>query len=168
MGQLYIYTCVMCAQLLPLSRLFAILWTVACQSPLFTGFSMARTLEWVAMSSSRGSPRPRDWSHVSCLAGWFFTVEPLRKPIYIYICLLFFGFFPIEVITEYWVEFPELSCRSLLVTSSVYSSGHVSIPVSIYAPRTPRNHKFSTSVALYLLCRWLHLSLIPHKNDVIW
>ena len=168
MGQLCIYTCVMCAQSLPLSRLFAILWTVACQSPLFTGFSMARTLEWVAMSSSRGSPRPRDWSHVSCLAGWFFTVEPLRKPIYIYICLLFFGFFPIEVITEYWVEFPELSCRSLLVTSSVYSSGHVSIPVSIYAPLSPRNHKFSTSVTLYLLCRWLHLSLIPHKNDVIW
>ena len=30
--------------------------------------SQARILEWVAISSSRGSPWPRDWTHVSCIS----------------------------------------------------------------------------------------------------
>ena len=34
------------------------LWAVACQAPLFPGISQARTLEWVAVSFSRGSSRP--------------------------------------------------------------------------------------------------------------
>ena len=33
------------------------------------GILQARTLEWVAMPSSRGSSPPRDWTHVSCPAG---------------------------------------------------------------------------------------------------
>ena len=32
--------------------------------------SQARTLEWVAISFSRGSSRLRDWTHVSCIGGW--------------------------------------------------------------------------------------------------
>ena len=31
------------------------------------GISQARTLEWVAMSSSRGSSQPRDQTHISCI-----------------------------------------------------------------------------------------------------
>ena len=34
----------------------------------------ARILEWVAISSSRGSSQPKDQTHVSCIAGGFFTV----------------------------------------------------------------------------------------------
>ena len=30
------------------------------------GISQAKILEWVAISSSRGSSQPRDWTHVSC------------------------------------------------------------------------------------------------------
>ena len=30
-------------------------------------------LEWVAIPFSRGFPRPRDWTRVSCIAGRFFT-----------------------------------------------------------------------------------------------
>ena len=45
--------------------------------PSIHGIFQARGLEWVAISYSRGSSRPRDWSHVSCmssaLAGGFFT-----------------------------------------------------------------------------------------------
>ena len=40
------------------------------------GILQARTLEWVAIPFSRGSPQPRDWIHVlpvSCIAGGFFT-----------------------------------------------------------------------------------------------
>ena len=32
------------------------------------GIFQARMLEWVAISSSRGSYRPRDWIHVSCVS----------------------------------------------------------------------------------------------------
>ena len=34
----------------------------------------ARIMEWVAMSSSRGSSQPRDGTWVSCIAGRFFTI----------------------------------------------------------------------------------------------
>ena len=40
------------------------------------GIFQARILEWVAISFSRGSSRPRDWTQVSCLAGGFFTTKP--------------------------------------------------------------------------------------------
>ena len=49
------------------------------QDPLSMGILQARILEWVAISSSRGSSWPRDWTHVSrgsCIAGRFLTVEP--------------------------------------------------------------------------------------------
>ena len=39
----------------------------------------ARIVEWIAISSSRGSSWPRDWTPVSCIAGRFFTTEPLGK-----------------------------------------------------------------------------------------
>ena len=41
------------------------LWTVACH-----GILQARTLQWVAMPSSRGSSRPRDRTQVSRLLHW--------------------------------------------------------------------------------------------------
>ena len=41
----------------------------------------ARILEWVAISSSRRSSQPRDWTHVFCTAGRFFTTELPRKPV---------------------------------------------------------------------------------------
>ena len=37
------------------------------------GIFQARILEWVAISFSRGSSRPRDPTWVSCTAGRFFT-----------------------------------------------------------------------------------------------
>ena len=37
------------------------------------GILQARILEWVAISFSRGSSQPRDWTHVSSITGRFFT-----------------------------------------------------------------------------------------------
>ena len=37
------------------------------------GISQARILQWVAISSSRGSSQNRDQTRVSCTAGGFFT-----------------------------------------------------------------------------------------------
>ena len=56
-------------------------WTVAPPGSSVHGIFQARTLEWVAISFSRGSSWPRDWTHVSCIAGGFFTTEPPGKPI---------------------------------------------------------------------------------------
>ena len=47
----------------------AIPWAVAHQAPLSIEFSRPRILKWVAISSSRGSSQPRDWTRVSCTGG---------------------------------------------------------------------------------------------------
>ena len=46
-----------------------------CSSPGFSfhGILEAIILEWDAMPSSRGSSQRRDWTHVTCIAGRFFT-----------------------------------------------------------------------------------------------
>ena len=44
------------------------------------GILQARILEWVAISSSRGSSQPRDQTQVPCTAGRFFLSEPPGKP----------------------------------------------------------------------------------------
>ena len=54
-------------------------WTVALQASLSTGILQARTLEWVAMPSSRGSSQSRDWTQISRIAGRFFLVWATRE-----------------------------------------------------------------------------------------
>ena len=44
------------------------------------GVLQARTLEWVAISFSRGSSRPRDRTQVSCIAGRRFNLWATRMP----------------------------------------------------------------------------------------
>ena len=69
------------------------------------GIPQARILEWATMPSSRGSSKPRDWnccSCRSCIAGGFFTAEPLGKPyiLPIFICIyIIFIFIYIYVYT---------------------------------------------------------------------
>ena len=43
------------------------------------GIFQARILEWVAISFSRASSRPRDWTWVSCIAGGCFTIWATRE-----------------------------------------------------------------------------------------
>ena len=63
-----------------MSDSFASPWTVAHLAPLH-GIIQARILEWVTISFSRESSRPRYWTHTSTtLAGRFFTTEPPGKP----------------------------------------------------------------------------------------
>ena len=45
------------------------------------GIFQARIPEWVAISFSKGSSQSKDWTFVSCIAGRFFTAEPLGKPL---------------------------------------------------------------------------------------
>ena len=49
-------------------RLFATPWTTAHKASSVCGILQARRLEWVAMSFSRGSSRPSDRTHISCIS----------------------------------------------------------------------------------------------------
>ena len=49
---------------------------------LSMGILQARILEWVAMTSSRGSPQSRDRNQISRIAGGFFTVWATREARY--------------------------------------------------------------------------------------
>ena len=60
-------------------QLFATPWTVACQDPLSTGFSRQEYWRWVAISFSRRSPQPRDWTQVSHIVGRCFTIWATRE-----------------------------------------------------------------------------------------
>ena len=60
-------------------QLFATLLAAAHPGTSYYGILQARILEWVAMLSSRGSSRPRDWTQVSHIAGRFFTIWATRE-----------------------------------------------------------------------------------------
>ena len=57
----------------------AIPWTVARQAPLSIGFSRQEYWSKLAISFFRESSRPRNWIHVSCIAGRFFTDWATRE-----------------------------------------------------------------------------------------
>ena len=52
------------------------------QSSSVHGISHARILEWIAISFSRGSSRPRDWTHVTGFGRQILTAEPAGNPLY--------------------------------------------------------------------------------------
>ena len=56
------------------------------------GILQAAVLEWVAISSFRVSSWPRDWTHVSCIAGGFLTPEPSGRWCHIWISRIIFYF----------------------------------------------------------------------------
>ena len=58
------------------------------------GIFQARVLEWVAISSSRGSSQPRDQIQVSCIAGRCFTAWAIR---------------------EAWTQIPTLPCNDCVI-----------------------------------------------------
>ena len=59
-------------------QLFATLWTVARQAPLSMGCPRQDN-KWVAISFSRESSWPKDWTCVSCIGGRFCTVWDTRE-----------------------------------------------------------------------------------------
>ena len=54
---------------------------MACSPPgsSVPGVSQARILEWLAISFSRASSPPRDWTHVSCISRWILYHGATRK-----------------------------------------------------------------------------------------
>ena len=69
------------------------------------GILQARTLEWVAMLSSRGSSPPWHLTHISYIAGGFFTAETPGKPktqCRLRIIDISFGKISLEIIINYF------------------------------------------------------------------
>ena len=58
---------------------FATPWTVARQAPLSMEFPRQEYWSGLPFPSPGDLPRPRDWIHVSCIEGEFFTTEPPGK-----------------------------------------------------------------------------------------
>ena len=54
-------------------------WTVAHQAPLSMGFSRQECWSGLPCPSPGVYSRPRDATHISCIAGVFFTTEPPGK-----------------------------------------------------------------------------------------
>ena len=75
-----------------------------------------------------------------------------------YIYSLLGDSFPIQPITECWVELPVVRSWSLLVVCFMYESVYLSVPISLFIPLLtthfpPGISLFSTSVTLYLFCK---------------
>ena len=87
-----------CALLLSHVWFFVTPWAVSVQAPLSMGILQARILEWFAMTSSRGSSQPRDWTQVSHIVDGFFTVWATGKSMNIGVGSLFLlqGIFPTQ------------------------------------------------------------------------
>ena len=80
-----------CAQLLSHVWHFATPWTIAQPGFSVHGISQARILEWVAISYSRGSSQPRNWTRVSCIGRWIHYHRATWEA-YFYFPFLFFLF----------------------------------------------------------------------------
>ena len=70
------FGCVLVAQLCP-----SLCNSMDCspQGSSVHGILEARILEWVSVSFSRGSSKPRDQTHDACISSRFFTIGPFRE-----------------------------------------------------------------------------------------
>ena len=71
------------------------------------GIFQAWILEWVAISFSRGSSWPRDWTQVSCIVGRHFTVQVTREApslflVAVIICLMIIYHIRDYIQLEHW------------------------------------------------------------------
>ena len=93
------------------------------------GILQARILEWVAMPSSRESSQPRDWTRVSCIAGGFFTAEPLRKSFILLSSTQLYGYttnyFAIHLLMKNWVVSSFRSYEKAVMNIFVCLFGHI-------------------------------------------
>ena len=69
-------------------------WTAAHQASLSMGILQAKTLEWVAVPSSKGSSQPRDQTQVSHNAGGLLLSEPPGKSWEPILYIIFFNRMP--------------------------------------------------------------------------
>ena len=146
--------------------------------PSVHGISQARTLEWVAISSSRESSEPRDWTWVFPIAGRLFTIwatreawknKSLSKPesnqqykdghghsstvlfyqlTYQRVCAI------LQLLISYLFLYIVV-CVCINLNLTIYPSEPHLNPLPLV-----KVSLFSSSVTLLLFCRWIHLFYI--------
>ena len=77
------------------------------------GIFQARVLEWVAISFSRGSSRPREWTQVSCIVGRRFTLWATREWLLAEVSKLVWGFlhWAVDRLQHSSIFIDDLRCR---------------------------------------------------------
>ena len=85
------------------------------------GILQARILEWVAITNSRGSSKPRDWTWVSCIAGGFITNWATREDFVSQVNSIYNS----RLLRKYWYNFDEFEIVNLGFVARICS------PISI-------------------------------------
>ena len=105
------------------------------------GIFQARILEWVAISFSRRSSRPRDWTRVSCVVGRRFTIWATRN--------LFQKHAQMHI-QKCFTSYLVIPC------CSVTSSSTLCDPIDCSMPGFPVLHRFSEFAQTCPLSQWCH------------
>ena len=138
--------------------LFVSPWTVTCHAPLSMGFSMARTVEWVAISFSRGSSWARDQTQVSYIAGRFFTNWAIREAHLCFVLFFMPGVFDgvIRKVTlfgshSYRMKENSYAKSNLVKKHKPMNSHLVEVGIVRWQKRRPRGDKIPIGILLILL-----------------
>ena len=134
---------------------FVTIWIAACQAPLSSGIFQARILEWVAISFSRRSSRPRDGPRFSYIGRQILYHEPPGKPVFLFTLLWFYICMCAKSLQSCPTLFNSMDCS--LTDSSVlgfsrleYWSGRPCPP-----PGDLPDQGLNPSLLCLLQCRWI-------------
>ena len=120
-------------------QLFVTPWTdYSLPSSSVHGIYQARILEWVVISLSGDLPDPGIKPTSPAWQVDSLPLSHLGSSAIPYICMpissLFLDFLPIQVTTEYYVEFPALYSMFSLIIYFIHSSVYMSVTVSQFIP----------------------------------
>ena len=122
------------------------------------GIFQARILEWVAISFSRGSSRPRDWTRVSCIVGRCFTLWATRKVL-----------LAKSLLSKGHVQWMNVLIMIKAVHHGLHTN-HIScfirgVPFGIYGIRTIRQSPFSDFSVTFIQLSQADCSI---GNNLLW
>ena len=139
-----------------------------CSLPRFSvhGTSQARVLEWVAISFSRGSSRPRDRTCVSCIGRWILCHWTTRETSLFLLCYLFLNFiyfFIFLLIYFNWNLITLQHCGDFCHTLTWISHGCTCVPqfwTSLLSSFPHHSSELSQSTSFGCPASWIEFTLV--------
>ena len=118
------------------------------------GILQTRILEWIAIPFFRGSSQRRDWTQVSCIAGWCFTIWATRYIWYIHTHThLFFINIAIHPIASWYEYYHNLLIRPLVDVQINKKFSLIEIMLGLLFPKLDVGNVF---YGRCLEAEWLH------------